>query len=88
MHTWLCQYLGFSSFNTHLGTQAEEYTVVLIQPVYVEDLNASWNTIFAVCRRHPNCINVCNLTSIIILYQSTGNIHYMYTGFAGEASGS
>lgn len=52
-------------FDTHVGIQAEEYTVVLIRPEYVEDLNAPWQAIFAVCRRHPNCINVCNLNTLI-----------------------
>lgn len=37
--------------------QAEEYSVVLMQPEYVDDLNLPWTAIFAVCRRHPNCIN-------------------------------
>ena len=45
-------------FCAPIGEQAEEYSVVLMQPEYVDDLNLPWTAIFAVCRRHPNCINV------------------------------
>ena len=42
----------------HAGAQAEEYSVVLMQPEYVDDMNSPWTAIFAMCRRNPNCINV------------------------------
>ena len=55
------------SINVYAGAQAEEYSVALMQPDYVEDLNAPWTAIFAVCRRHPNCINVYSIHVIIVL---------------------
>ena len=47
-----------------VGVQAEEYSVVLIQPEFVDDLNLPWTVVFAVCQRHPNSINV-NSTGVL-----------------------
>lgn len=57
------------------GELEEEYSVVLITPDYLVDLNSPWTAIFAVCCRQPNCINV---SAIVRMYASWQYVKLKY----------
>ena len=54
----VCIIIIAASFIMFAGVHDQEYSAVLLQPEFIEDLNAPWTAIFAVCRRHPNSITV------------------------------
>ena len=55
-----CIIIIAASFIMFAGVRDQEYSAVLLQPEFIEDLNTPWTAIFAVFRRHPNCITVRN----------------------------